>query len=398
MLWGGRAIGGIQAQLRGNGASGQTQAQGQAQGLGAALQGRLRSAWTGEDTRRRHKRRAGEQPGGQGAPTRDGKTGWIEGPGQGTQGQLGRARAQALPRSPSTPPRPGARSAGRLAGRPHLLGDLGCIQLVPELSSQPREAVSTGCSLPSADCVPVSLQCCLLTPGHSEDPAQLPGAWHARELLQESRGQQQLLGAGCRGMAERSPSQEDTKGLAHRAQGFTLPHPAGGSETTQVLQQQVGAGGGRETHSHPASWGQPPTPGDPLTLKGSPLFTHPEAGSVCPSPPSGTGAADSWGALNPHPGQAKGQKAGDRPEREGVVAQLLGLQPCTPTGAGGGPGPGLPQEQTQEPCTPTGASGGPGRGARARAPPGADTGALHPHGSQGRTRAGGSQEQTQALH
>lgn len=153
-------------------------------------------------------------------------------PRQGTQGQPGRAPGSGAPRDAEESwhiptPRPGARSAGRLAGRPHLLGDLGCIQLVPELSSQPRETVSTCCSLPSADRIPVSLQRCLLTPGYSEDPAQLPGAWHARELLQEGRGQQQLLGTGCRGMAERSLSQEDTKGLAHTAQGLTLPRPAG---------------------------------------------------------------------------------------------------------------------------------------------------------------------------
>lgn len=87
LLRGSRAIGAVQAQLRGNRVSGQTQAQGRAQGLGAALQGRLRSAWNREDTRRRHRRRAGEQPGGQGVPTRDGETGWTEGPGQGTQAQ-----------------------------------------------------------------------------------------------------------------------------------------------------------------------------------------------------------------------------------------------------------------------------------------------------------------------
>lgn len=130
-----------------------------------------------------------------------------------------------------------------------------------------------------------------------------------------------------------------------------LPCPTqrAGSEITQVLQQQVGAEGGRGTHSHPASLGQPPTPGDPLTLNGSPLFTLPEAGSVCPSPPSGTGAADSWAALNPRPSQAKGQKAGDRPERDGVMDQLLGLQPCTPMGASGGPGQGAPRSRHRRP-------------------------------------------------
>ena len=175
-------------------------------------------------------------------------------------------------------------------------------------------------------------------------------------------------GQGAEEWLKGAPAKRIPKAWPTRPRALPCPTQQAGSETTQVLQQQVGVGGGRETHSHPASWGQPPTPEDPLTLKGSPLFTHPEEGSVCPSPPSGTGAADSWGALNPHPGQAKGQKAGDRPEREGVVAQLLGLQPCTPTGA----------------------SRGPGRGAKAGAPPGADTRALHPHGSQGRARAVGS--------
>lgn len=81
---------------------------------------------------------------------------------------------------------------------------------------------------------------------------------------------------------------------------------------------------------------------------------------MCPSPPSGTGAADSWGALTLRPGQAKGRKAGGRPECKGVAVQL-GLQPCTPRGV----------------------SRAPGRGSRLGAPPGADTGALHPVGARG---------------
>ena len=195
---------------------------GRVQGLGAALQGWLRPAWNREDTRRRHRGRAGEQPGGQGAPTRDGETGWTEGPGQGTQGQPSTAPGPgALARRPR--PRPGARYAGWLAGRPHLLGDLGRIQLVPELSSQLREAVGTRHSLPSADRIPVTLQRCLLTPGHSKDPAQLPGAWHARELLQEGRSQQQLLGAGCRGTAEKAPQ---TRGHQRPGPDSPEPHPA----------------------------------------------------------------------------------------------------------------------------------------------------------------------------
>lgn len=77
----------------------------------------------------------------------------------------------------------------------HLLGDLGHIQLIPELSGQPRKALGAGCSLPTADGVPVALQRWLLPLGHSEDTAQFPGAWCTRELLQEGRGKQQLLGA-----------------------------------------------------------------------------------------------------------------------------------------------------------------------------------------------------------
>lgn len=53
----------------------------------------------------------------------------------------------------------------------HLLGNLGHIQLVLELSSQPREALGTGCGPPTADSIPVALQCCLLTLGHREDAA-----------------------------------------------------------------------------------------------------------------------------------------------------------------------------------------------------------------------------------
>lgn len=60
--------------------------------------------------------------------------------------------------------------ASRQAG-PHLLGNLGYIQLVVELSGQPRKALGTGCSLPTADSIPVALQRCLLTLGHSEDLA-----------------------------------------------------------------------------------------------------------------------------------------------------------------------------------------------------------------------------------
>lgn len=88
---------------------------------------------------------------------------------------------------------------GRPAGGPHLLGDLGHIQLVPELSSQPRKAPGAGCSLPTTHSVLVALKRGLLTLGHSEDPAQLPGAWRACQLLQEGGSQEQLLGVGCRG-------------------------------------------------------------------------------------------------------------------------------------------------------------------------------------------------------
>ena len=130
-----------------------------------------------------------------------------------------------------------------------------------------------------------------------------------------------------------------------------LPCPAqrAGSEVTQVLQQQVGAGGGRETHSHPASLGQPPTPGDPLALNGSPLFTHPEAGSVCPSPPSGTGAADSWGALNPRPSQVKGQKQAIDLSVRGSWISCWGSSPAPPREPAEGQGRGLPGADTGAP-------------------------------------------------
>lgn len=88
----------------------------------------------------------------------------------------------------------------------YLLGDLGHVQLIPELSGQPRKAPGAGCSLPTADSVPVALQRWLLPLGHSEYTAQFPGARCTRELLQEGGGKQQLLGAGCRGMAGRSPN------------------------------------------------------------------------------------------------------------------------------------------------------------------------------------------------
>lgn len=69
------------------------------------------------------------------------------------------------PRSPSTVDLWASWQAG-----PHLLCDPGHIQLVMELSSQPRKALGAGCSLPIADGIPVAPQRPLLTLGHGEDP------------------------------------------------------------------------------------------------------------------------------------------------------------------------------------------------------------------------------------
>lgn len=110
------------------------------------------------------------------------------------------SHAQPGPRSPelSKQPQPlfqlRQQAAGSGQAGPHLLGDLGHVQLVPELIGQPREALGTCSSLPTADSILVALQGPLLTLRHSEDSAQLPGAWRAGELLQEGRSQQQLLG------------------------------------------------------------------------------------------------------------------------------------------------------------------------------------------------------------
>ena len=118
-----------------------------------------------------------------------------------------------MPRSLAPPPAQAAALWASWQAGPHLPGDLGHIQLVPEFSSQPCKALGTRCGLPSADGVPVALQRYLLTLGHPEDLAQLPGAWRARELLQEGRGQQQLLGTGCRGCSEKEPQARGNQGL-----------------------------------------------------------------------------------------------------------------------------------------------------------------------------------------
>lgn len=126
------------------------------------------------------------------------------------------------------------------AAPPHLLGDLGHIQLVLELHRQPREAPGTGRGLPAADGVPVAPQGWELPPGHGEDAAQRPGAWCARELLQEGGGHQQLLGARAGRRLGRVPNQGDP-GPGPRPSQTSLPH---------ALCQ---AWGGVDAHHYPAS-------------------------------------------------------------------------------------------------------------------------------------------------
>lgn len=110
------------------------------------------------------------------------------------------------------------------AGPPHLLGDLVHIQLVLELCGQLRKALGTGYGLPTADNVPIALQCWLLTLVHSEDPAQLPRARCACELLQEGGGHQQLLEGSVGEELGRSPNQEEPGPWRKTAQA-SLPHP-----------------------------------------------------------------------------------------------------------------------------------------------------------------------------
>lgn len=114
---------------------------------------------------------------------------------------------ESLPSSGSNypPAPPPGWSTGLLANwqaGPHLLGNLGCVQLVPELSGQITEALGTSCSLPTADSIPVALKVYLMTLRHGKNPAQLPRAWSTCELFQKGRSQQQLLRARHRGLGK----------------------------------------------------------------------------------------------------------------------------------------------------------------------------------------------------
>lgn len=113
------------------------------------------------------------------------------------------AGAPPHPQAPSSPRTPPGQSAGLLASwqaGTHLLGNLGHVQLVPELSGQITEALGTSRSRPTADSIPVVLQVYLMTLGHGKNPTQLPRAWCTCELLQEGRSQQQFLVARQRGL------------------------------------------------------------------------------------------------------------------------------------------------------------------------------------------------------
>lgn len=100
------------------------------------------------------------------------------------------AEASPILRLQVPPVLPPGWSTGLLANwqaGPHLLGNLGCVQLVPELSGQITEALGTSCSLPAAYSIPVALELYLMTLRHGKNPAQLPRAWGTCELFQKGR-------------------------------------------------------------------------------------------------------------------------------------------------------------------------------------------------------------------
>lgn len=217
-----------------------------------------------------------------------------------TQVQDAQAQARPTPRAartlqePQRLLRPRTRpQASWQAGPPHLLGDLGHVQLVPELGGQPREAPGTGCGLPTADRVPIALQCRLLTPGHREDPAQLPGAGGAGEPLQEGRGRQQLLGVRESGWEE--PHQEEPRPGPSRPQAALPTHCARAELTGSPV-------GRADTHHHLAfplpCQPQPQAPPAPTGQK------HPPSGRQQPLlPPT---------APHLQPGQGAGLQAAPR--------------------------------------------------------------------------------------
>lgn len=299
-MWGGGcceaagATRGAQAQLRGNGRVGRRRPR----VWGLPCNGRLRSAWNGRTP-------AGDTGGKQGtaqasrsAWLQGGETDWIK-------AQAGDPRtatepwAQALPatpRSPGTPPIPPPRcQICRPPGRQASPAGQSWLHPVGSGAQQPapRNGRSTCRSLPLCrphPGIPAKLSA---DPGYSEDrPSSLePGMYvscsRRAGASSSSRGQgaeEWLKGASAKRIQR----------PAHRAQGLTLPHPAGrvrdhpGSCNSKWGQRE---GEGRIPTLPPGtttnSWGPP-------ALNGSPLFTLPEAGSVCPHLHLEQGLLDSW--------------------------------------------------------------------------------------------------------
>jgi hypothetical protein len=111
---------------------------------------------------------------------------------------------------------------------PHLLSNLGCVQLVPELSGQIAEALGTSCSLPTAHSIPVALKVYLMTLRHGKNPAQFPRTWSTCELFQKGRSQQQLLWARHGGLVKLT-FQERGKALPEGAQELAVTIHCAGS-------------------------------------------------------------------------------------------------------------------------------------------------------------------------